>query len=331
MDSAVANDMNPYAVEVLSLYSITEPEIEFIRHNENITFKVTDKQDNKTYLLRIHKPSTAGLYGIQHTLEGLESEMYILQGLARGEYLPAQKPVAGRMGQLVTAYTGSEIGSCYATLLEWIEGSDLTLEEDNTPQIVYALGERLAELHRFSRQTAHPELSRPVYGAERIDTAIEELKYGIEAGLYSKEHYGIIREVLECVKRQLHELDEQQEWGIIHADVQRGNVIVTADGPCYIDFGLSGYGYYLFDLGSGSSMLPSKFRRIFLEGYASKASFHFEQLRYVEGQIFMDIFISYLFFIHDPKRNGWIKEEAATICDSLCKDFLSGKEVYYSF
>jgi hypothetical protein len=117
MDSAVANDMNPYAVEVLSLYSITEPEIEFIRHNENITFKVTDKQDNKTYLLRIHKPSTAGLYGIQHTLEGLESEMYILQGLARGEYLPAQKPVAGRMGQLVTAYTGSEIGSCYATLL----------------------------------------------------------------------------------------------------------------------------------------------------------------------------------------------------------------------
>jgi hypothetical protein len=78
-------------------------------------------------------------------------------------------------------------------------------------------------------------------------------------------------------------------------------------------------------------MLPSELRSTFLEGYASRTDFQFEQLRYIEGQIFMDIFISYLFFIHDPNRNGWIKEDAAKICDSLCKDFLSGKEVYYSF
>lgn len=330
MEFNMINDMNHHAAEVLLLYSITDPEIEFIRHNENITFKVKDKDSNKTYLLRIHKPATAGLFGIQHTLEGLESEMYILLGLGHSNLLPVQKPVAGRLGQLVTAYTGSELGVCYATLLEWIEGTVLTLEEENAPQIVFALGERLAELHRFSRESVHPELIRPVYGAERIDSAIEELRYGVEAGLYSEEHYGIIREVLECVKGQLRELDGQQEWGIIHADVQLGNIIVAPEGPCYIDFGFSGYGYYLFDLGSASSMLPSEFRHTFLEGYASKTNFQFEQLRYIEGQIFMDIFISYLFFIHDDNRNGWIKEDAAKICDSLGKDFLSGKEVYFS-
>lgn len=45
----------------------------------------------------------------------------------------------------------------------------------------------------------------------------------------------------------------------------------------------------------------------------------------------MDIFISYLFFINDPGRNGWIKEHSAKICSTLCRDFLDGKEVYYAF
>ncbi|WP_440961446.1 hypothetical protein ACN6KS_04415 [Paenibacillus nitricinens] len=38
------------AEKVLLQYSFINPIIEFIRHNENITFKVTDKTDNKNYL-----------------------------------------------------------------------------------------------------------------------------------------------------------------------------------------------------------------------------------------------------------------------------------------
>ncbi|MEK5025864.1 phosphotransferase enzyme family protein [Paenibacillus sp. FSL M7-1046] len=331
MESEFVGDLMHHAEEVLALYSISEPAIEFIRHNENMTFKVTDTSDDKQYLLRIHKPATAGLFGIQHTLEGLKSEMYLLQGLSQKNSLRVQKPSVNREGQFVSEYTANEFGSCYATLLEWIEGSTLTLQEDNIGQIVFALGEKLADLHHFSRESALPALTRPVYDAARIDSAIEELKYGIEASLYSQEHYEIIREVLEYVKGQLRDLDAQQEWGLIHADVQLGNVIITNEGPCYIDFGLFGYGYYLFDLGSASSILPSELRQTLLLGYASRSTFTFDQVRYIEGLIFMDIFISYLFFIHDFDRNGWIKEDAAKVCDTLCRDFLAGKEVYYSF
>ncbi|MEK8216327.1 phosphotransferase enzyme family protein [Paenibacillus sp. FSL L8-0463] len=330
MESEFVDDLIHHAEEALALYSISEPAIEYIRHNENMTFKVTDTSDGKQYLLRIHKPATAGLFGIQHTLEGLQSEMYLLQGLSQ-KNLRVQKPSVNRAGQFVSEYTANEFGSCYATLLEWIEGSTLTLQEDNIGQIVFALGEKLADLHHFSRESALPALTRPVYDAARIDRAIEELRYGIEASLYSQEHYEIIKEVLEYVKGQLRDLDTQQEWGLIHADVQLGNVIITNEGPCYIDFGLFGYGYYLFDLGSASSILPSELRQTLLLGYASRSTFTFDQVRYIEGLIFMDIFISYLFFIHDPDRNGWIKEDAAKVCDTLCRDFLAGKEVYYSF
>lgn len=78
-------------------------------------------------------------------------------------------------------------------------------------------------------------------------------------------------------------------------------------------------------------MLKSELRKAFLDGYASKTSFIFDDIRYIEGQIFMDIFISYVFFIHDSEKNGWIKEHASKICNTLCRDFLEGKEVYYSF
>ncbi|AJS58875.1 phosphotransferase [Paenibacillus sp. IHBB 10380] len=119
-------------------------------------------------------------------------------------------------------------------------------------------------------------------------------------------------------------------WGLIHADLQLGNVIISNGRPSLIDFSLSGYGYYLFDLGSASSILPSELRRTFLNGYSSKSSITLDDLRYIEGLIFMDIFVSYVFFIRDSNRNGWIKTNADEICDTLCRDFIQGKAVYYS-
>lgn len=144
-------------------------------------------------------------------------------------------------------------------------------------------------------------------------------------------YYEIFAEVLEVVKGQLNELNaREQQWGLIHADIQLNNVIITEDEPCLIDFCLSGYGYYLFDLGSASSILKSELRGTFLQGYASRTTFSHDDIRYIEGFIFMDIFISYAMFIRDSNRNGWIKEHAAKI-EPLCRNFLDGKEVFYSF
>lgn len=320
------------AEKVLWSYEIQEPVVEFIRHNENMTYKVTDTSNGRHYLLRLHSPSTAGMLGIQHTPQGLESEMYILQELARVNTLRVQKPVVNRLGELVTEYDTADNGAGYATLLEWIEGSTLTLQEENIEQIAYSLGEKFAAFHNFSRHHALPPLQRHVYNEERVDSCIVELTTGIESGLYSQEQYEIIAEVLRIVKKQMQELGSiPGQWGIVHADVQPGNIIITETGPCLIDFGFCGYGYYLFDLGSAATVFPGGLRKRFLEGYASAADFSLEQIRYIEGQIFMDTFISYLFFIGDSNRNGWVKESAAKLCDTLCKDFIAGKEVFYLF
>ncbi|ASA24257.1 phosphotransferase enzyme family protein [Paenibacillus donghaensis] len=321
------------AKEIVSLYPFGSPDIEFIRHNENITFKITDPLNRNCYILRIHMPVTDGFAGIQNTFEGLQSEMIVLKELYSNNVIHVQEPVKNCMGDYVTVYNSTEFDvPCLATLLTWMEGATLSVEEDDMEAAAFALGEELAALHEFTRSYKPVEkLSRPVYDGNRIDFAMDELQCGVERALYSMEQYETIKEVLQLVKRQLIELDSRKNsWGLIHADLQFGNVIIHNGRLGLIDFSLSGYSYYLFDLGSASSMLPTEWRKTFLNGYSSKSSFIMDDLRYIEGLIFMDIFISYCFFIRDDNRNGWIKTNAAELCDTLCKDFIQGKSVYYS-
>lgn len=324
--------MNNEAEKVLKHYAFVEPIIEFIRHNENMTYKITNKPDNRSYLLRIHSPISDGFSGLQHTREGLQSEMFFLREIDQKSILKVQKPIVNQDGELVTAYISEQYGPTYATLLEWIDGSTLTQNEENIESIIFKLGESVASLHEFSQTLKPLKLHRPVYNASRIDETLKELRQGINNGALHHDDYVVIENVLSVVKDQIAELDSRENaWGYIHADYQLGNIIVSEETPSLIDFCLFGYGYYLFDLGSASSMLKTELRKTFLEGYASKTSFSFDDIRLIEGQIFMDIFISYVFFINDPKKNGWIKDHAAKICSTLCHDFLNGKEVYYSF
>ncbi|MFF2483766.1 phosphotransferase enzyme family protein [Paenibacillus sp. NPDC058071] len=322
------------AKEILGFYAFEDPEIEFIRHSENMIYKIRDNHNNRNYLLRIHNPVSEGFSGIQHTLEGLRSEMALLKGLSASGTIQVQEPVANRFGELVTDYQSGEHGTqCFATLLTWMEGSMLSLEEGSMEEMAFALGKELGAFHEFTRQfNPAPSFIRPVYDAKRIDFAINELHYGVEIGLYQIEQLEMIKEVLHIVKQQLIQLDSRDKaWGIIHADLQLNNIIINNGRPGLIDFSLSGYGYYLFDLGSGSSILPKEVRKTFLEGYASKSNFSFDDIRYIEGLIFMDIFISYCFFIRDNNNNGWIANDVAALCGSQCKDFIEGKTVFYSF
>jgi Ser/Thr protein kinase RdoA (MazF antagonist) len=221
-------EYNKLAEDILSSYLISNPEIIFIRHNENITFKITDKLNDKSYLLRIHTPITEGFTGTQNTLEGLTSEMILLNELNRDNVLCIQEPIVNQSGNYVTVYRSSDTPSPYfATLLVWIEGVTLTLEEENIEEIVFELGKNLAILHEITRHSKPiKNLIRPVYDVNRIDYAITELRYGVEIGLYSEEQYKTIKEVLALVKRQIRDLDLRElAWGLIHADLQLGNII----------------------------------------------------------------------------------------------------------
>ena len=111
--------------EALSLYSLARPETEFIRHNENMTYKITDI--DKHYVLRIHKP-VGGFTHIfynadQSRNELIKSELDIIYALKTGTDLPLQTPTRGTNGDLVQVLTDSTP----VTLLEWVDGQTVEI------------------------------------------------------------------------------------------------------------------------------------------------------------------------------------------------------------
>lgn len=321
-----------YAKKVLPCFPITYSEIEFIRHNENMIYKIIDTTLNKSYVLRIHKSKIEGFSGIQHSYECLKSEMEFLSYLSNTS-LTIQKPINNCYGEFVTtSYEYETQTPLYSTLLEWIEGSTLTLQEDNLDDIIYSLGVNVAILHEASMQfQPSNHFLRPVYSTQNLKLAMEDLQYGIDVGLYDNAQYKLMTQVADKVISKLILLDDRSDtWGLIHTDYQLGNVIINNGNICFVDFCLSGYGYYLFDLGSAATILDSDKRNTFLDGYASRLPFSYDDLPYIDCLIFTDIFVSYNLFIKDSNRRGWIKEHAEKLCNDLFLRFLDGETVFYS-
>lgn len=320
------------ARQLLASYPLDDPALTFIRHNENLTFKVNERGSGRAFLLRVHLPVTRGFDGPQHTLEGLQSEMTLLQELASHDVITTQRPVANHWGSYVTTHRPMDRDrDVYATLLAWIEGETFTHTEPRLDELIRMIGGELARFHRYTRVSeACKGLHRPVYDTVKVDATAEILRYGVEASIYSRAHYTLMTDVLEQVKTLMRALDaEPGAWGLIHADLQRDNIVVTPSGePAFLDFSLSGYGYALFDLASASTKIERDKRQLLLEGYSAILPLPEGSMRSIEGLILLDVFLCYAFFIRDPERNGWIGDHVIRK-NELWQRWLSGQEIFY--
>ncbi|WCF06565.1 hypothetical protein NDS46_19690 [Paenibacillus thiaminolyticus] len=150
------------AADALSHYEIQSPIIAFIRHNENLTYKITD-QSGSSYLLRVHKPVHAELHGLQHSKAGLTGEMELLQALGEHTALNVQKPVRNREGEFVSRISDGE-DFIHCTLLHWLEGRDSQPDDFASREAALRYGRQVGMLHRFtSGYKPERAISRPAY------------------------------------------------------------------------------------------------------------------------------------------------------------------------
>ncbi len=236
----------------LRQYGITNFSSSFIRHNDNITYKIDNKEDSRSYVLRIHTPKTSGLQGVQHTFEGLNAEVELLHQLNEQTSLSLQQPIKNKKGNLVSTIVDVDNNlSHLATVLTWKEGAVLTGKEMNLHSIAYEVGAVLAKLHNFSNNWRIPQpFIRPNYNVEKYRDLTDRLQYGVEINLFTSDQYDVIIETMKYIKNIFNKTPKTKDnWGIIHADLQGGNILVENDSVIPIDFGFSGYGYYLFDIG----------------------------------------------------------------------------------
>ena len=248
----------------LAQYDFRAPQATLLRHNENETYCVTD--GGKKYVLRIHRPAAGfslGTFGVDsHSKEMLESEMQILEALSESD-IPVQRPVRNRSGAHVTLSEDAPV-----TVLEWLEGPTLDDFEPDESDCL-AAGAMAARMHRFFR--AHPQLNalpRYRYDHELIDRLSDRLSQGQTEDVQIR----IMLDALAAIREHTLKMQEKEGgFGLIHADLSRGNLVRTARGIAPIDFCLCGYGSRHMDLGSLVSNFKPHLTASLLKGYSDES------------------------------------------------------------
>lgn len=312
----------------LGHYGITDFSSIFLRHNDNITLKIDNNEDNNSYVLRIHSPITSGLQGVQHTFEGLNAEMELLKSLNEQTSLPLQQPIKNKKGNLVSTIVDVDNNFIQlATLLTWKEGNVYTGKEINSKNIAYEVGVVLAELHNFSNNWIIPQpFIRPNYDIEKYRNLTDRLQYGVEINLFTSEQYDVILDTMKYIKNIFDRSPKtNNNWGIIHADLQGGNIIVNHDTVIPIDFGFSGYGYYLFDIGITLTSFNISQRKKVLEGYKTLRNLNEEDEFLMSAGFILAIFGGFGFMVNNHEAHEWIQRRMPYVTQNYCRAFLDKK------
>jgi len=296
--------------EALHLFGIENAEYTMLRHNENISCKVS--VSDKTYSLRIHCPVedfNTNLVNFGYdAYERFQDEVELLCYMREHGFPELQEPVAGLDGKLI--YRLSD-GSP-AMLLSWIPGR--TIEEAEGKKYAKELGKLAARIHRSSKGFSGRRIA---YDEQLIDRLFDEISSAVNSGHISPKAGDICVNELKMIRAAISRLKEDKEqYGIIHADLSFGNIIVSDNGLIPIDFSFSGFSCYAQEAG----MLQSNYhdeesRYLVLQGLAEGG----EKIDEKDAELFLSLSVL-LFICAQHGRyfsEGWFSEAMERWCNTL--------------
>lgn len=249
--------------KALSAWGMGGAGCQFIAARENQVFRI--EQGANSYALRLHRPG-------YRTDTELWSELQWMNAVARaGLHVPT--PIPSTSGELLLTLDGYQID-----VLSWLSGSPIgqtgtPLEHKDRTGLFHSLGREMARLHNASDAWDIPD------GFQRCDWDREGLlgetplwdRFWENPTLNSKnqDHFANIR---NRANHELQSIEANLDYGLIHADLVRENVLVDGEQIQLIDFDDSGFGFRLFDV--ATTLLKNRsepdyqdLRAALIEGY----------------------------------------------------------------
>ena len=258
--------------EALKNYNFINPDVELIRHNENMTYKISDTE--KSYVLRIHNPSEGINLDLlrmgKNKIDLIADEIKLLQYLTELGDVHTQKVELNIHNKPVTMLNAETP----ITVLEWIEGT--TLEDIIiTEEIAHKIGVMIGKLHN---SLVHCEYkNRYYYNNTLLSKMIEEASKATLQGHFNDFNSKIIIETLSHIRDYLFSLNDR--FIIVHADLGKSNLINHNNLIIPIDFSLSGYCIPEMDLASAFSHINNEaLNQEILKGYKSASNFEPENI-----------------------------------------------------
>lgn len=316
--------------EALAQYEFINPKLDFIRHNENITYKVTDEV--ATYVLRVHKPVEGFSLGIlqqdSDIFKYIESEMQLIEYAEKHMKTPMQKPKLNKSGQLVSVLADGT----YATVLKWVQGDTLN-NVSMTDEIGEAIGTMVAELHQcFGKLTIDDEhdIKRYRYDQKMLGLIEDELSEIVNKGQINQEKVDIIADTVCVIKAVMDELDVKKSMsGIIHADMSPTNLLFSDGHIVPIDFSLSGFGCHYMDIGLIiSNYKENHIKKGIISGY-EKITKEAVPLPYVETFFALGV-ILFIACQHDKIHAlDWFDAALERWCKTIFEPLIKGDSFIY--
>lgn len=243
MTSANA-DLYDRARRALAAFGLREQQPELLKFRENAVFKVR-LRGGEMAALRLHRPG-------YHSQAALQSELLWMDDLRRNGIIVPQ-PIATDSGELLVQIPGEE--GQYADLIGWVAGEQigetgrpLRHSEREIERIYRSVGIAMAEAHSTADRWATPTgFTR--YAWDKDGLLGENPLWGRfwDCPILSAEDRDFLSKLRLDLQERIDSLGSL-DYGLIHADLVRENVLVDGDNVALIDFDDCGYGYRLFDI-----------------------------------------------------------------------------------
>jgi Ser/Thr protein kinase RdoA (MazF antagonist) len=231
--------MNVIVKSALECWGLSGADHSLIAARENAVYKVTTP--NGPVALRLHRQG-------YRTDAELWSELAWMEALADGG-ISVPSPIASISGEMLCQIDGVQVD-----VLTWLSGSTLesviaTLALTDRASLLFKLGKEMAKLHNVSDAWKPPEGfirciwdrngflgDAPVWGKFWDDLALQPNDRQLFLELRNK------------ATRDLTLLENDLDYGLIHADLVTANVMVANDVLHLIDFDDGGFGFRIFDV-----------------------------------------------------------------------------------
>jgi Ser/Thr protein kinase RdoA (MazF antagonist) len=253
MDKAEASRVfTPAAEQALSDFPVEPARLELVALSENVTFKVTDARDGADYGLRLHRPG-------YHTLPELTAERLWTRALAEaGIAVPIG--LAATSGDDYVAVPIPALGETRrAGMASWTKGVllDQALKGETDVGVLTRrfaeIGALEAAMHNQSAAWRPP----PAFTRRALD------EHGLmgaapfwgpfwEHPIFGPAERRLVIATRDRLHVALADLGRDPSlYGVIHADLHPGNVLVTETGVAVIDFDDAAFGWHAYDMAVG--------------------------------------------------------------------------------
>jgi Ser/Thr protein kinase RdoA (MazF antagonist) len=245
---AVLRGYDPFARAALEPFGYpASARISLLSLSENATYRIDDATGGRTAVLRVHRTG-------YHQPGAIESELAWLQALRADEGLLTPAVYRATDGREVVDITIGET-TRQVVLFEWLPGTEPP-QDQLTPKFEL-LGEICARMHRHARGWRRPPGF--VRFSWDFDCCVGDSprwgrwQDGIGVGMAERE---VLTRAAALMRDRLERYGRGAErFGLIHADVRLANLLVSGGDIQVIDFDDSGFGWFMFDLGTAVSFI----------------------------------------------------------------------------